>query len=227
MSSTIAHLAKVYNGIIDACQQFRRNVNEIKLLAVSKQQSINKIVDAIQAGQLRFGENYIQEALPKIQYFHEDSLEWHFIGQIQSNKTRAIAENFAWVHTVASEKIVTRLASQRPAHMCPLNVCIEVNIDAEGSKGGVPPEKVYRLAKTILQYPTLQLRGLMVIPKRQDSFEHQRQSFAKCRQLLEATETALSYRLDSLSMGMSQDFRAAIAEGATIIRIGTAIFGPR
>lgn len=227
MSTVANRLKKAHNEIIVACQQFCRNPNEIKLLAVSKHQSKEKIQQALAYGQTAFGENYVQEALEKITALSSTAAEWHFIGQIQSNKTRAIAENFAWVHTVANSKIATRLAKQRPATLPPLNVCIEVNLDAELSKGGIMPDSIMPLAKTIVQLPQLRLRGLMVIPKAENEFEQQRKTFARCQTLLHQTERSLGIPLDTLSMGMSNDFEAAIAEGATIIRLGTAIFGQR
>jgi len=206
-----------------------RNANAINLLAVSKGQPIAAVEAAWRAGLRYFGENYLQEALAKIAATAALDIEWHFIGHMQTNKTRTIAEQFAWVHSVDRLKIAQRLSAQRPAHLPPLNICLQVNIDGEASKSGVPPERVPALALAVAALPRLRLRGLMVIPGPNPSVGNQRQSFRRTADLLKQLQCfspALA-SLDTLSMGMSDDMEAAIAEGATWIRIGTAIFGPR
>lgn len=194
----------------------------VALLAVSKKQSVEKIRDAYAAGQRLFGENYLQEALQKMAELADCDIEWHFIGPIQSNKTRKIAENFHWVQSVDSLKIAERLNNQRPEDMPPLNICLEVNISGEASKSGIHPEKVAQLAQAIAALPHLQLRGLMTIPAPGNPT-------ADFRRLHEiwASLKAQGYQMDILSMGMSADFEQAIAEGSNMIRIGTAIFGNR
>ena len=206
-----------------------RDPRDIQLLAVSKTRTTTEIREAFNAGLSAFGENYLQEALDKIDELSGLAIDWHFIGPIQSNKTRPVAEHFAWVHTVDRLKIARRLSEQRPAHLPPLNICLQVNIDGETSKSGVAPDEVETLARAVAQLPNLRLRGLMAIPAPSDDGEAQRQPFFRLRQLLDtlrAGAPALA-DLDTLSMGMSADMTAAIAEGATIVRIGTAIFGPR
>ncbi len=206
-----------------------RNANAINLLAVSKGQPIAAVEAAWRAGLRHFGENYLQEALAKIAATAALDIEWHFIGHIQTNKTRVIAEHFAWVHSVDRLKIAQRLSAQRPAHLPPLNICLQVNIDNETSKDGVAPGEVATLALAVAALPHLKLRGLMVIPAPATSVAAQRQPFRRTADLLKqlrCVSPALS-SLDTLSMGMSEDMEAAIAEGATWIRIGTAIFGPR
>ena len=178
------------------------------------------------AGQREFGENYVQEGLEKIAAVVPFPLIWHFIGPIQSNKTRSIAENFDWVHSVAREKIAQRLAQARPDDRSPLNICLQVNISGEASKSGIPPAEVRSLAEAVRTLPRLRLRGLMAVPEPSDDIEQQRWSFRRLRALLEQLNMA-GFELDTLSMGMSQDLEAAIMEGATIVRVGTAIFGAR
>ena len=223
----LAHnLAQVKERVREAAQRHGRDPTAITLLAVSKMQSPQAVVEAAQAGQRDFGENYVQEALDKQIAVTNPALIWHFIGPIQSNKTRAIAENFAWVHSVDRFKIAQRLSIQRPVNTPPLNVCIEVNISGEASKSGVVPEAVAALAEQVVVLPQLKLRGLMAIPAPTSDAQQQRQAFAQVRALFDAlNQRGLS--LDTLSMGMSGDLEAAIAEGATIVRVGTAIFGPR
>ncbi len=209
--------------------QAGRNANAINLLAVSKGQPAAAVETAWRAGLRHFGENYLQEALPKIAATATLDIEWHFIGHIQANKTRAIAEHFAWVHCLDRLKIAQRLSAQRPAHLPPLNVCLQVNIDGETSKEGLAPEQVAPLALAVAALPQLTLRGLMVIPAPATSVAAQRQPFRRAADLLKQLQCfspALA-SLDTLSMGMSGDMEAAIAEGATWLRIGTAIFGPR
>jgi pyridoxal phosphate enzyme (YggS family) len=199
-------------------------------------------MQAAAAGQRHFGENYLQEAVDKIARVKEmapalpygdveaDSLVWHFIGPLQSNKTRAVAEHFDWVHSVEREKVARRLSEQRPAQLPPLNVCIQVNVSGEQTKSGVTPEQALPLAAVIAGLPNLRLRGLMSIPEATDDISLQRQRFARLRSLLQQlnqARTASQPALDTLSMGMSADMEAAILEGATMVRIGTAIFGSR
>ena len=199
----------------------------MRLLAVSKTFPAAAVREAYLAGQTAFGENYLQEALDKMDALRDLPLEWHFIGPIQSNKTRAIAENFAWVHSVDRLKIAERLSAQRPPHLPPLNVCLQVNVSGEESKSGVAPEEVMELAQAVAPLPNLKLRGLMTIPSpATGEMEQQRMPFAEMRVLLDQLNLQ-GMALDTLSMGMSHDFPAAIMEGATIVRIGTAIFGSR
>ncbi len=206
-----------------------RNANAINLLAVSKGQPVVAVETAWRAGLRHFGENYLQEALAKIAATATLDIEWHFIGHVQTNKTRLIAEHFAWVHSVDRLKIAQRLSAQRPAHLPPLNICLQVNIDDETSKEGVAPEQIPALALAVAALPHLNLRGLMVIPAPTTSVAAQRRPFRRTADLLkqlQCVSPALA-SLDTLSMGMSADMEAAIAEGATWIRIGTAIFGTR
>jgi pyridoxal phosphate enzyme (YggS family) len=207
-------------------KQYCREPYSVHLLAVSKGQPIAKIQEAIAAGQLAFGENYLQEALLKIKELNNPTLEWHFIGNIQRNKTKQIAEHFAWVHTIDDVIIAERLNQQRPAHLPPLNVCIQVNISNEQNKSGVFKEEILSLATSIVTLPKLKLRGLMAIPAPQKDFTKQRGSFHELACLYQQLRQR-SFELDTLSMGMSDDFEAAIAEGSTLIRLGTAIFGAR
>lgn len=203
-----------------------RRKESIKLLAVSKGFSAVTVREAYQAGQRAFGESYIQEALDKIGLLRDLPLEWHFIGPIQSNKTRAIATHFAWAHSVDRLKIAERLSAQRPASLPPLNVCIQVNVSEEDSKSGVAPSGLVELAQAVASLPQLKLRGLMAIPAPVEGLEAQRVPFAKLRELMQQINMQ-GLALDTLSMGMSHDFSAAILEGATIVRVGTAIFGER
>jgi pyridoxal phosphate enzyme (YggS family) len=202
----------------------------VQLLAVSKTFGPDAVQAAVAAGQRAFGENYLQEALDKMRAVAElvpgVALEWHFIGPIQSNKTRPIAEHFDWVHTVEREKIAQRLSEQRPEGMAPLNICLQVNISGEASKSGVAPQDVAALAHQVAALPNLTLRGLMAIPEPADDFAQQRLPFAQLHALYQQLR-ADGLELDTLSMGMSADMRAAIAEGATIVRVGSAIFGAR
>lgn len=203
-----------------------RSENSVALLAVSKTRSADEVRAAHAAGLNLFGENYLQEALDKIEQLQDLPLEWHFIGPIQSNKTRPIAEHFAWVHSVDRLKIAQRLSAQRPPEMAALNVCLQVNISREESKSGCLPEDTLELARQVSQLPHLRLRGLMAIPRATEDAALQHQAFADLRQLLEQLRQVLP-ELDTLSMGMSGDLDAAIVEGATLVRIGTALFGPR
>ena len=204
----------------------RRAPEEIALLAVSKTFGADEVRVAHAAGQREFGESYVQEALQKIAALSGLPLIWHFIGPIQSNKTRAIAEHFDWVHSVARAKIAQRLAEARPPGREPLDICLQVNVSGEASKSGVAPEELRLLAAAVRALPRLRLRGLMAIPEPGDDTELQRRRFRELRLLL-AQLNADGYGLDTLSMGMSQDLETAVMEGATIVRIGTAIFGER
>jgi pyridoxal phosphate enzyme (YggS family) len=203
-----------------------RPSGSVGLIAVSKTQPPEAIREAYAAGQQVFGENYLQESLEKMATLADLPLEWHFIGPIQSNKTRPIAEHFNWVHGVDRLKIAQRLNEARPMDAPPLNICIEVNVSGEDSKGGVPPDEVAALAQEIAPLSCLRLRGLMAIPAPTDDVALQHQQFRMLRELFESLQQR-GFSLDTLSMGMSGDFPVAIAEGATLVRIGTAIFGPR
>lgn len=223
MTTIACNLQAVRAAMAAAADSAGRTAGEVELLAVSKTFPAAALREAYLAGQRCFAESYLQEALGKIADLHDLAVEWHFIGPIQSNKTRAIAENFAWVHSVDRLKIAERLSAQRPEHLPPLQLCLQVNISGEASKGGVPPCEVGALAEAVAKLPNLQLRGLMAIPAPADEVAEQRAGFAQLRELRDQ----ISPRLDTLSMGMSHDFAAAIAEGATIVRIGSAIFGSR
>ena len=230
MSPISRNLQAVRERIDAAARAALRDPQDVHLLAVSKTFGADAVLEAAAAGQCAFGENYLQEALDKIAAVREAQpgllLEWHFIGPIQSNKTRPIAENFDWVHSVERDKIARRLSEQRPAHLPPLNVCLQVNISGEASKSGVAPEEVAALAREVAAMPNLKLRGLMAIPEPEEDIERQRAPLRRMRELF-ASLQAQGLALDTLSMGMSSDLEAAVAEGATIVRIGTAIFGQR
>jgi len=217
---------KVRNRIESATQAAKRNVDSVTLLAVSKAQPANSIRAVAEAGVRDIGESYLQEALGKIEELKDLPLTWHFIGRVQANKTRVIASHFDWVHGVDRLKIAERLSEQRPFHAQPLNVCLQVNIGGEDSKGGVNPSELPPLVAAVGALPRLKLRGLMCIPPDEDDPARQRMWFAAMRRALEELNAA-GARLDTLSMGMSGDFEAAILEGATIVRIGTALFGER
>jgi PLP dependent protein len=203
-----------------------RNAHSVTLLAVGKGQPTQLLASAATCGISDFGESYLQEALGQMAALQERALTWHFIGRIQSNKTRAIAEQFAWVHTLDRLKIAERLAAQRPYHAPPLNVCLQVSIGAEGSKGGVEPGALPALARAVAALPRLRLRGLMCLPPEESDPQRQRAWFRQLRELKDGLG-AQGLELDTLSMGMSGDFEAAIAEGATLVRLGTVLFGPR
>lgn len=219
-------LQQVRAEIAQAALAAHRSPESIQLLAVSKTHSVPAIREAVASGQTAFGESYVQEALAKIKALADIAIEWHFIGPIQSNKTVAIAAHFSWVHSVDRLKIAQRLNDQRDPHLPPLNVCIQVNTSGETSKGGVSVEELDPLAIAIRQLPRLHLRGLMTIPAPDSDFQHQREPFRQLKLALDRLNRQ-GMGLDTLSMGMSDDMAAAIAEGATIVRIGTAIFGPR
>ncbi|MBS0358078.1 MAG: YggS family pyridoxal phosphate-dependent enzyme [Proteobacteria bacterium] len=202
------------------------STSSVSLLAISKTHPVSKILEAIAAGQHSFGENYLQEALEKIHTLSAEKIEWHFVGAVQSNKTKALAENFSWVHGVTRVDIAKKLNQYRPKNLPPLNICIQVNISGEGTKSGVAPEQVFLLAKELLNFPMLRLRGLMTIPAPLKTDEEQHQAYQAMQQIYKDLKKQ-GVPLDTLSMGMSDDFQIAIAHGATLVRIGTAIFGSR
>lgn len=223
-----ANIAALRQRIVQSASDAGRDPAEITLLAVSKTRSAEEVAVALDAGLTQIGENYLQEAVDKQAALQGRNACWHFIGPIQSNKTREIASHFDWVHSVDREKIARRLSEQRPEGKPPLKICLQVNISREDSKSGVLPEDALTLAKQITALPALQLRGLMAIPAASDDLAEQRAAFAALRALRDTLQQALpDQTLDTLSMGMSGDMDAAIAEGSTLIRIGTALFGPR
>lgn len=223
MSTIAENIAKVRARIRGAAQASARDLSGIGLLAVSKTQPASAIRTACACGLNNFGENYLQEALGKQTELTDLPLTWHFIGPIQSNKTRTIAEHFDWVHSVDRLKIAERLSAQRPAGLPPLNICLQVNISNEPSKSGCNPSELPELALAVSQLPRLRLRGLMAIPEATADIARQHAAFARLRELRDS----LGLPLDCLSMGMSEDLEAAIAEGASWVRIGSAIFGAR
>ena len=226
MTAILSNLQAVRTAITQAAVAAQREAAQISLLAVSKTMPASLIREAYSAGQNAFGENYVQEAIDKIHELRELPLQWHFIGPIQSNKTRLIAENFSWVHSVDRLKIAERLSEQRPANLPPLNVCLQINVSGEASKGGVEPGQAEALAHAIAALPRLKLRGLMAIPAPAEGLAEQRVPFARMRELSSRLNST-GLQLDTLSMGMSHDLTAAVMEGATIVRVGTAIFGSR
>lgn len=226
MTTICANLQAVKSRIAAACDHAGRDRDAVKLLAVSKTWPAACVRAAAACGQAAFGENYVQESVAKIATLHDLPLEWHFIGPLQSNKTRLVAEHFAWVHSIDRVKIAERLSAQRPAELPPLQACIEINISGEASKGGCAPADAPTLADAIAGLPGLALRGLMAIPQPTADTARQRGQFARLREI-RANLVARGHALDTLSMGMSDDLEAAIAEGATIVRVGTAIFGER
>ena len=203
-----------------------RNAHSVTILAVGKAQPVALLAAAAGCGLRHFGESYLQEALDKIAALRDHDLTWHFVGRVQANKTRPIAASFAWVHAVDRLRVAERLSEQRPLHAPPLNVCLQVNLAGEDTKGGVAPAQLPALVRAVGALPRLALRGLMCIPPEESEPARQRAWFARLRELLERLNAA-GARLDTLSMGMSGDFEAAILEGATIVRLGTALFGPR
>lgn len=226
MSSPAGNLNTLLSRIRHAEQRFHRPPGSVTLLAVSKGQSAALIAAVAAAGQIHFGESYLQEALLKLEALRQLALEWHFIGPIQTNKTRGIATHFSWVHSVDRLKIAQRLSEQRPTQLPPLNICLEVNISQETSKHGLSLAELPAVAHAVAGLPRLRLRGLMAIPAAAEDFAAQRLPFAQLRALQEEL-IATGLDLDTLSMGMSADWEAAIAEGATLVRVGTALFGPR
>lgn len=222
------NLQQVHARVARACAQADRPVRSVTLLVVSKTYGADAVREAVAAGERCFGENYVQEGVDKIVALADlrSQLEWHLIGPLQSNKTRVVAEHFDWVHSLDRLKIAQRLSEQRPAHLAPLQVCLQVNTSFEPSKSGLRPDEVPALARAVAGLPRLALRGLMAIPEPAASFEDQRVPHRALNELMQSLR-AQGLVLDTLSMGMSADLEAAIAEGATMVRVGTAIFGAR
>ena len=227
MSTITENIALVRSRITAAAQACGRSAEQVGLLAVSKTHPASAIEQAHSAGLHDLGENYLQEALEKQAQLSHLPLVWHFLGNIQSNKSRQVAEHFDWVHAVDRLRIANRLSAQRPAERGPLNICLQVNISGEESKSGCTPDELPELALAVEQLENVRLRGLMVIPQPSDDFEEQRAAFRQTRALMEQVNGLLQTPMDCLSMGMSSDLEAAVAEGATWVRIGTAIFGAR
>jgi len=226
MQNIEKNLSQIHRQIEQAASACERDAGEISLLAVSKKKPADDIRNAYACGQRDFGENYLQEAEEKIQALADLEICWHFIGPIQSNKTRLLAQDFDWVHCVDRLKVARRLSEQRPDSKSPLNICIQVNVDQEQSKSGIGLDDIPELATQIAALPNIRLRGLMTIPAQRNDFESQRIPFARLRIALEQLNQR-GFDCDTLSMGMTHDMAAAIAEGATLVRIGTAIFGER
>lgn len=226
MSAIADNLQAVQARISNAAAAVGRSPESVRLLAVSKTWPLACVLDAAEAGQRAFGENYVQEGIDKIAAVSGRNLEWHFIGPLQSNKTKPVAEHFDWVHSIDRLKIAERLSAQRPAYLAPLQVCVQINVSGEASKSGCAPDEALALCRAVAALPGLQLRGLMAIPEPTDDLQAQRIPFRKLRELRDQI-CAAGLPLDTLSMGMSHDLEAAVAEGATIVRIGTAIFGER
>ncbi len=221
------NLSTIKQQISQFSQNCDRLPQEVELLAVTKTKPVTDIEQAIACGQRAFGENYVQEGVEKIAYFQNNKeLEWHFIGTLQSKKTRLVAENFDWVQTLDRLKVAIRLNEQRPEHLAPLNVLIQINISDEESKSGIDPSEMLSLAKEIMQLPRLRLRGLMAIPKEENEFDKQKIVLRKMQSLFEELKAVVP-EADTLSMGMSGDMQAAIECGSTMVRIGSAIFGAR
>ena len=219
------NLSRIQQQIEQISAEYQRE--NVRLLAVSKTKPVQAIEEAIRADQCAFGENYVQEGVEKIAYFSGNkSLEWHFIGPLQSNKSRLVAEHFDWIQTMDRFKIAERLNDQRPEHLRPLNVLIQINISDESSKSGIQPEEMFSLAEKISQFPRLKLRGLMAIPKPESEPEQQKISLRKMKDLFNRLQQRFE-SVDTLSMGMSDDMASAIECGSTMVRIGTAIFGER
>jgi len=216
----------IQTRIAEAARAAGRSVDSVTLLAVSKGQSSAAIDSAASAGVEHFGENFLQEALPKMRELTGRELTWHFIGRLQANKTRPVAETFAWVHAVDRIKIAERLSAQRPFHAPTLNVCLQLHVGGEASKGGVEPAEIAALARQVSELPRLRLRGLMCMPPAEADVARQRHWFRETRQVFDYLNEH-GFGLDTLSMGTTADFESAIAEGSTMVRIGTAIFGPR
>ena len=229
MATISENLQQLQERLTNACKAADRPVQSVTLLAVSKTFPSDDVRAAHAAGQRRFGENYVQEALDKMQALADlrPSLEWHLIGPLQSNKTRAVAEAFDWVHSVERLKIAQRLSEQRPPHLPPLAVCLQVNISGEASKSGCSVDELPALARAVATLPRLALRGLMAIPEPAGDFEAQRRPHRALAALRDRLNAELGLQMDTLSMGMSADLEAAIAEGSTLVRVGTAIFGGR
>jgi pyridoxal phosphate enzyme (YggS family) len=228
MTSVEAKLQQVRTRIASACQRAKRPVQSVTLLAVSKTFGPQQVREAYLAGQRAFGENYVQEALEKIELLADirAQLQWHLIGPLQSNKTRVVAAHFDWVHSIDRLKLAERLSAQRPAGLAPLDVCLQVNISGESSKSGVATDEALPLARALATLPGIRLRGLMAIPEPAADAQAQRIPYRALASLLQELNRS-GLALDTLSMGMSADLEAAIAEGATIVRVGTAVFGAR
>ena len=220
------HLERVQKRVRTAAESAGRNPQSVRILAVSKQQPLDQVRAAVAAGQHAFGENYLQEAAAKIAALAGAGIEWHFIGRVQANKTRSIAQHFDWLHTVDRRQVAARLNAQRPESLPALNVCIQVKLADEPAKAGVLPGDLLPLATMIAEQPRLKLRGLMCIPPLSEHLQDSQPYFRQLRELSEQLEKE-GLDLDTLSMGMSADLEAAVSEGATIVRIGTALFGPR
>ena len=240
MTTIVSNLAHVHSRIAQACARAARDVASVQLLAVSKTFGADAVRQAAAAGQRAFGENYVQEALDKMAQLRASSdgadlggVQWHCIGPLQSNKTRAVAEHFDWVHSVDRLKIAQRLSEQRPAHLPPLQVCLQINVDGGANKAGVVPEDALALAQAVAVLPRLQLRGLMSIPEPAIEYEAQCALHTRARAVFDQIKTAADNgapgleRFDTLSLGMTADLDAAIAAGSTIVRVGTGIFGGR
>jgi pyridoxal phosphate enzyme (YggS family) len=225
-TSVSANLAQVRKRIELASLAVGRAADAVKLLAVSKTMPAQAVREAHLAGQLAFGENYIQEAVDKMASLADLPLEWHCIGPIQSNKTKLVADNFAWVHSIDRLKIAERLSAQRPAHLPALQVCLQVNVDGGSNKSGVAPTELMALAQAVAKLPQLQLRGIMTIPEPAENEAAARAVHRQAKALFDSLNVA-GLKLDTLSMGMTGDLEAAIAEGSTCVRVGTAIFGQR
>jgi PLP dependent protein len=228
MTTLQERLSAVQARIAQACAQAGRAPSAVQLLAVSKLHLAQAVREALAHGQNAFGENYVQEALDKMAALADlrSAIEWHLVGPLQSNKTRAVAEAFDWVHSVDRLKIAQRLSDQRPAHLPPLNICLQVNISGQASKSGLSPAEAADIAPAVAALPRLRLRGLMAIPEPLEGIEAQRAPLRALR-LLQETLIRQGLALDTVSMGMSDDLEAAIAEGSTLVRVGTAVFGPR
>jgi pyridoxal phosphate enzyme (YggS family) len=222
----VHNLSATQARIAAAAMRYGRSPQSVQLLAISKGQPASALQLIAEAGQRDFGENYVQEALDKIAALERLALTWHFTGQVQGNKTRQVAENFAWVHTIDRERIATRLNEQRPHNAPPLNICVQVSLEDEPGKGGVEPHEVAALAAKLRALPRLRLRGLMCLPPHRETFEEQLGLFRRMSECF-ADLRAQGFDLDTLSMGMSGDLEAAVAAGATLVRVGTAIFGER
>ncbi len=226
MSAIADNLQAVQARISKAAEAAGRSPDSVRLLAVSKTWPLSCVLEAATAGQRAFGENYVREGVDKISAALNQKLEWHFIGPLQSNKSRLVAEHFDWVHSIERLKIAERLAEQRPPELPALQVCVQVNVSGEDSKSGCTPDQALSLCQAVSSLPGLRLRGLMAIPEPSEDFDTQRRPFRLLREIFEQIR-ASGFEIDTLSMGMSHDLEAAIAEGATIVRVGTAIFGER
>lgn len=226
MNDSINRLNLVRQRIEKACIAAGRDPNDVSLLAVGKRHPPEKIIDLYKAGVKSFGENQLQEALDKQRVLSNFNIQWHFIGNLQSNKTRAIAENFQWAQSVDRQKILVRLSNQRPDSLDPLNICLQVNIDRESQKAGAEPDEILELAALCHGLDHIKLRGLMAIPRLTNDTNEQHESFRKVKALFDTLRSE-GHEIDTLSMGMSADLEAAIEEGSTMVRIGTDLFGPR